>query len=59
MLEPGACAALQADEDREEIQAETHKQEETFDQIGEALSDLKRMGNVSCPPCPLTLTSKR
>ncbi len=35
------------DEDREEIQAETHKQEEAFDQIGAALGDLKHMSHVS------------
>ncbi|CAL8467459.1 g6997 [Coccomyxa elongata] len=35
-----------ADEDRDEIQAETHKQEETFDQIGAALGDLKHMSHA-------------
>ncbi len=36
-----------ADEDREEIHAETEKQEEAFDQIGTALGDLKQMSHVS------------
>ena len=36
-----------ADEDREDIQAETEKQEDTFDHIGSALGDLKHMSNVS------------
>ncbi|CAL5222338.1 g4687 [Coccomyxa viridis] len=34
-----------ADEDREEIQEETQKQEDTFDQIGSALGDLKHMSH--------------
>ena len=36
-----------ADEDREELQEETGKQEEAFDQIGTALGDLKQMSHVS------------
>lgn len=38
-----------SDEDREEIQAETGKQEEAFDHIGAALGDLKQMSHVSAP----------
>ncbi|CAK0787334.1 hypothetical protein CVIRNUC_010552 [Coccomyxa viridis] len=34
-----------ADEDREDIQTETEKQEDTFDHIGSALGDLKHMSN--------------
>ena len=56
VLNDGICAALChgpdtgcADEDREDIQAETEKQEDTFDHIGSALGDLKHMSNVSWP----------
>ncbi|EIE24462.1 hypothetical protein COCSUDRAFT_65368 [Coccomyxa subellipsoidea C-169] len=35
-----------ADEDKEEIHAETEKQEEAFDQIGTALGDLKQMSHA-------------
>ena len=41
-----------ADEDRDEIQAETHKQEEAFDHIGAALGDLKHMSHVSICSLP-------
>ena len=41
-----------ADEDREEIQGETEKQEEAFDQIGSALGDLKHMSHVGVPLFP-------
>jgi hypothetical protein len=43
-------SACCADEDREEIQEETQKQEDTFDQIGCALGDLKHMSHVSPLP---------
>ena len=50
-LEEGGYAPFKlklhfADEDREEIQEETQKQEDTFDQIGSALGDLKHMSHV-------------
>lgn len=43
---PESCCGC-ADEDREQIQEETEKQEDTFDQIGSALGDLKHMSHVS------------
>ena len=49
VLQMGDSACC-ADEDREEIQEETQKQEDTFDQIGCALGDLKHMSHVSPLP---------
>lgn len=38
-----------SDEDRDEVQAETRKQEKHLDDISDVLGDLKRLGNVRAP----------
>lgn len=50
-LKAVALTLAGADEDREDIQTETEKQEDTFDHIGSALGDLKHMSNVSIIYC--------